>query len=320
MTEGIILLAKPAGQTSFQSLGEVKRRLGTGRVGHAGTLDKFAEGLLVVLAGRMTRLSAFATSLDKEYVAVVFFGRTTDTLDPEGRQTETGTVPSRAEVESALANFKGTILQTPPAYSAVHVDGTRAYKSARAGESVVIPPRRVTIDKLDLIDFTSPQATLRVSCSKGTYIRSLARDIARSLGTCAFVSRLRRIRIGGFFLEQAKPPDQFDPRTDLLPPEKFFEAAPGLGRLMVKESWVSRVGNGFPLEAGSFEVVPDADGLFGAFSHAGRLLAVMEKQAGGWRYAAAFPELLPDRDPDECRNSARSGTKCRQERPGERPI
>jgi len=295
LTEGIILLSKPAGQTSFQSLGELKRRLGTGRVGHAGTLDKFAEGLLVVLAGRMTRLSAFATSLDKEYVAVVHFGRATDTLDPEGRETETGTVPSRAEVEGILAGFQGTILQTPPAYSAVHVDGKRAYKSARAGELVVIPPRQVTIESLDLIDFTSPEATLRVSCSKGTYIRSLARDIARSLGTCAFVSALRRVRIGGFLLENAKPPFQFDPKTDILPPERFFDAAPGLGRLVVKESWVSRVGNGFPLDAESFEAVPDADGLFGAFSHSGKLLAVAEKKAGTWRYAAAFPEPLQSR-------------------------
>jgi tRNA pseudouridine55 synthase len=325
LTEGIILLSKPAGQTSFQSLGEVKRRLGTGRVGHAGTLDKFAEGLLVVLAGRMTRLSAFATSMDKEYVAVVYFGRTTDTLDPEGRETGIGTVPSRAEVEGALINFRGTILQTPPAYSAVHVDGKRAYKSARAGEPLVIPSRRVTIDKLELVDFTSPEATLRVSCSKGTYIRSLARDIAQSLGTCAFVTRLCRVRIGGFLLEMAKPPDLFNPQTDLLPPERFFEAAPGFGRLTVKESWVSRVGNGFPLEAESFEIAPDEDGLFGAFSHAGRLLAVIEKLAGGWRYAASFPEIPtppgtgmnaatpPGAEgsgrerPDECRNSARSG-------------
>ena len=290
MTEGIILLAKPAGQTSFQSLGEVKRRLATGRVGHAGTLDKFAEGLLVVLAGRMTRLSAFATSLDKEYVAVVLFGRTTDTLDPEGRVTGTGTVPTAAEIERALGQFKGTTLQTPPAYSAVHVDGMRAYKSARAGEQVTIPPRPVTIEKLDLIDFSPPEATLRISCSKGTYIRSLARDIAQSLGTCAFVSALRRVRIGGFELAHAVPPDRFDPKTDLLPPESFFEAAPGLGRLVVKESWAARVGNGFPLDEECFEDAPEGDGLFGVFSHAGRLLAVTERKAGRWRYAAAFPE------------------------------
>jgi tRNA pseudouridine55 synthase len=227
---------------------------------------------------------------------VVHFGRTTDTLDPEGRETGTGTVPSRERVESALSNFKGTILQTPPAYSAVHVDGTRAYKSARAGEQVVIPPRHVTIDSLDLVDFTSPEATLRVSCSKGTYIRSLARDIAQSLGTCAFVTRLCRVRIGGFLLEMATPPDQFDPQTDLLPAEKFFEAAPGLGRLTVKESWVSRVGNGFPLAEESFEMVPDGYGIFGVFSHAGRLLAVTEKQGDGWRYAAEFPQPQGDEE------------------------
>lgn len=297
MTEGIILLAKPPGQTSFQSLGELKRRLGTGRVGHAGTLDKFAEGLLLALAGRMTRLSAFATSLDKEYVAEVFFGRSTDTLDPEGKVTETGPVPSRAEIESVLTRFRGTILQTPPAYSAVHVDGRRAYKAARAGEQLAIPPRQVIIHRLDLIDFISPVATLRVECSKGTYIRSLARDISQSLGTCAFVSALRRVRIGGFRLEQAKPPELFDPETDVLPPELFFQATPGLGRLLVKESWDYRVGHGSPLGEECFEDVPEGDGLFGAFSHSGRLLAVTERRAGGWRYAAAFPE---DR-PDECR-------------------
>jgi tRNA pseudouridine55 synthase len=166
---------------------------------------------------------------------------------------------------------------------------------------MAIPPRRVTISALDLVDFTFPEATLRISCSKGTYVRSLARDIAQSLGTCAFVSRLRRVRVGGFLLEQARPPDRFDPHTDLLPPERFFDAAPGLGRLVVKESWESRVGNGFPLNAESFEVAPDDDGLFGAFSHSGRLLAVAEKRAVGWRYAAAFPEPKPD--------------ECRQERP-----
>jgi tRNA pseudouridine55 synthase len=307
LTEGIILLAKPPGQTSFQSLGELKRRLGTGRVGHAGTLDKFAEGLLLAFAGRMTRLSAFATSLDKEYLAHVFFGSTTDTLDPEGNVTGTGPVPARAEIEGVLSRFRGTIIQTPPEYSAVHVDGKRAYKAARAGESVVIPPREVIIYRLDLIDFVSPVATLRVECSKGTYIRSLARDIAQSLGTCAFVSSLRRIRIGGFLLAQARLPELFDPETDVLSAEIFFRATPGLGRLIVKESWDYRVGHGSPLGEECFEDVPERDGLFGAFSHAGNLLAVAEKSEGGWRYAAAFPEERP--------NEGRNRTRSAREQP-----
>jgi tRNA pseudouridine55 synthase len=319
LTEGIILLAKPAGQTSFQSLGVVKRRLGTGRVGHAGTLDRFAEGLLVALAGRMTRLSAFAASLDKEYIAVVSFGRGTDTLDPEGKVTSTGSVPSAMEIENVLPFFRGTFLQTPPAYSAVHVQGRRAYHAARAGEELVIPPRAVTIDTLELIDFAAPEVTLRVSCSKGTYIRSLARDIASKLGTCAFVSRLRRTRIGGFRLEDAKTPELFDPRTDLLPPAKFFDAAPGLRRLVVKESWTSRVGNGIALADTCFEEALDADGIFGAFSTMGKLLAVVERKAAKWRYAAAFPEERPDEcrqeRPDECRQERPE--ECRQERPDE---
>jgi tRNA pseudouridine55 synthase len=144
------------------------------------------------------------------------------------------------------------------------------------------------------MDFLSPVATLRVECSKGTYIRSLARDIAQSLGTCAFVSALCRVRIGGFRLEQAKPPELFDPGTDVLPPEMFFQAAPGLGRLLVKESWDYRVCHGSPLGEECFEDVPVEDGLFGAFSHSGKLLAVTERRAGGWRYAAAFPEDVPE--------------------------
>ncbi len=116
MTEGIVLLDKPPGETSFQSLSTIKRRLGTGRVGHAGTLDRFANGLLVVLTGRMTRLCAFATDLDKEYLAVVAFGKGTDTLDPEGAVTEEGPVPGRAELEEVLPRFLGSIVQIPPSF------------------------------------------------------------------------------------------------------------------------------------------------------------------------------------------------------------
>ena len=181
MTEGIILLDKPAGQTSFQSLGFLKRRLDTRRIGHAGTLDKFAEGLLIVFAGRMTRLCPLATSLDKEYVAVFTFGRGTDTLDPEGEVTAEGPVPTRQELEAVLPEFLGTLSQVPPVYSAVHVNGRRASEAARKGDTVVLQPRTVRIDQLVVLDYRPPDAQLRVSCTKGTYIRSLARDIAERL-------------------------------------------------------------------------------------------------------------------------------------------
>jgi tRNA pseudouridine55 synthase len=289
LTEGIILLDKPTGQTSFQSLGELKRRLGTRRVGHAGTLDRFAEGLLVVLAGRMTRLCSFATSLDKEYIAVFTFGRGTDTLDPEGATTAEGPVPGRQEILDVLPSFLGTISQVPPDYSAVHVGGRRAYQSARAGESPVLAPRTITIENLDVIDFIGAELTLRISCSKGTYVRSLARDMAARLGTCAFVSALRRTRIGGFRLGDAVRAEDFDPGRDVLPPAAFFEAAPGLGRVLVRDSRAGRVANGGALDDESFEESPGRDGTFGAFSPSGQLLAVVERTNGAWRYAAVFP-------------------------------
>jgi tRNA pseudouridine55 synthase len=290
LTEGIILLDKPPGQTSFQSLAELKRRLATGRVGHAGTLDRFAEGLLVVLAGRMTRLCSFATSLDKEYVAVFAFGQGTDTLDPEGAVTARGPVPSRQDIEGVLPSFLGTISQVPPEYSAVHVGGKRAYQAARAGESPVLSPRIVTIEKLELVDFVGADLTVRISCSKGTYVRSLARDMAARLGTCAHVCALRRTRIGGFRLSDAVRAEDFDPGRDILSPARFFDAAPGLGRVIVREARAGQLANGGRVDDQSFEEVPAHDGTFGAFSRSGRLLAVLERAQGAWRYAAVFPE------------------------------
>jgi len=309
LTEGIVLLDKPTGQTSFQSLGELKRRLGTRRVGHAGTLDKFAEGLLVVLAGRMTRLCAFATSLDKEYIAEITWGMGTDTLDPEGAETERGRVPSREEIEAALPAFRGSISQVPPIFSAVHVGGRRAYEAARKGEQPVLEARMVRIDKLEIVDSTLSASTFRVSCSKGTYIRSLARDIARSIGTCAHVSGLRRIRIGGFRVEDAVRPEDFDPETDVLRPGRFFDAAPELRRIVLLDTWSERARTGAALTDECFSTPPEGEGIYGAFSPAGDLVAVLERSESGWRYAAAFPT-----DGGEDRSGRARPSEFRQER------
>ncbi len=286
MIEGIILLDKPRGQTSFQALSEIKRKLGTRRVGHAGTLDSFADGLLVVLAGRMTRLAGLATAMDKEYLATVTFGRQTDTLDPEGEVVCEGPVPLRNAVEAALPAFTGRMLQVPPAYSAVHVGGRRAYEAARSGETVVIAPREVTIHSLSLVSFTPPLATLHVVCSKGTYIRSLARDLASRLSTCAFVSQLRRTRIGGFRVEEARAPVDFDPTRDLLSPAMFF---PGLQRLSLREEWQEKASRGVPIRDCFFLDPPAQDGVYGAFGRRGELVAVLEKRGVSYRYAATFP-------------------------------
>ncbi len=286
--DGIILLDKPAGQTSFESLNIVKKRLGTSRVGHAGTLDRFAQGLLLVLAGRMTRLCAFASEMDKEYIARIFFGRGTDTLDPEGAPTAEGRVPGRGELEAVLPRFVGASLQVPPAYSAIHVGGRRASEAARRGETVQLSPRPVRIARLDLLDYAPPEATVRVSCSKGTYIRSLARDIAASLETCAHLSALRRTRVGGFAVESARPPELFDPARDILQPGAFFDANPALGRLVLRPEAVRGALHGKPITAASFDGAPERDGTFGAFGPAGDLVAVVERSGQRWRYAAVL--------------------------------
>lgn len=289
MTDGIILLDKPPAATSFEALGEVKRKLGNRKVGHAGTLDPFAEGLLIALAGAYTRLARFASALEKEYIASVRFGEATDTLDPEGKLVAEGPVPGGESLRSVLAEFVGEISQVPPAFSAVHVDGRRAYEAARKGERVSLAPRTVTIRAMRLLDFSGADAVLQVSCSRGTYVRSLARDIAERLGTCAYLRRLRRTRIGGFLVEQAVQPALFDPAVHLLPAERFIATA-GLGSAVLKEQWVERALRGTPLSDLAFEEPISADGTFGAFSPAGRLIAMAERRAGGWTYAAVFPE------------------------------
>jgi len=273
--------------SSFAALAAVKRALATGKVGHAGTLDPFADGLLVALSGGWTRLAPFASAMDKQYVATVVFGTATDTLDPEGAVTGQGPLPGHGDLQAALPAFVGELMQRPPAFSAVHVGGRRAYQAARKGEAVDIPPRPVTIHSLRLLDFDGREAILEVSCSRGTYIRSLARDIAARLGTVAHLRRLRRTRIGGFRVEEAVAPESFDPARHLLPARRFFEAAPNMGTLQLKDAWTARAASGRPLADDSFGQAP-ADGTFGVFSPDGRLVAVASRRGGAWTYDAVF--------------------------------
>ncbi len=290
VADGIILLSKPAGRTSFQALGAIKRSLKTHRIGHTGTLDRFADGLLLVLAGRLTRLCPYASAMDKEYVAGVTFGKGTDTLDPEGEVVAEGPVPSREAIQRVLARFTGAILQVPPQFSAVHVNGRRAHEAARKGETVQLEPRPITIRRLELFEYQPPNATLIVACSKGTYIRSLARDIAEALGTCAHVSRLSRTRIGNFSLEQAVEPELFDASRHLLPPESFFDGCPGFTRLTVTAELARLIARGIPAGRLSFDQPIQCDGEFPVFSREGKLLAMLDVREGVRRYAAVFAD------------------------------
>lgn len=206
--DGIVLVAKQSGMTSFSSLWQIKNALGTKKIGHTGTLDNFADGLLVALSGHLTHLASFVTDCSKEYLASISFGTETDTLDPEGTSIKSAPLPRLVDVERSLPSFMGQIMQCPPHYSAVHVDGKRSSDRIRNGEVVELSARPVTIHAIDIMNATVTDSGLsklviRVSCSKGTYIRSLARDIAAASGSCASLWNLRRTRIGPFSLDDA---------------------------------------------------------------------------------------------------------------------
>ena len=198
---GFLVLDKPAGLSSAKALNAVKRRLARGtKVGHAGTLDPFATGVLVVLVGGATRLCERVMGLPKRYEATLRLGATTPTLDPESpEQPVPGAVaPSLDAVKRVLAGFQGEIEQVPPAHSAIKVDGRRAYDLARAGESVQLPPRKVRIDRVELFGFEWPNLRLAVECGRGFYVRSFARDVGEALGTGAYLTALRRTHVGPF--------------------------------------------------------------------------------------------------------------------------
>jgi len=206
---GWIILDKPLGLGSTQGVSAVKRALREGgygkfKVGHGGTLDPLATGVLPIAVGEATKLAGRMLDSDKVYDFTLSFGVETDTLDLEGREIARSDVrPSRAEIEAVLPRFTGPIEQVPPAYSALKVDGERAYDLARAGEEVVLASRAVTIRELSIMAVDADSVTLTAHVSKGTYIRSLARDIAQALGTVGHVTMLRRTKAGPFTLEQA---------------------------------------------------------------------------------------------------------------------
>ena len=209
MLHGWIILDKPLGLGSTTAVSAVKRILRQSgepktKVGHGGTLDPLASGVLPIALGEATKLAGRMLDATKTYDFTVRFGEETDTLDAEGQVISTSDArPTREQIETALPRFTGEIEQVPPAYSALKINGEAAYARARSGEEVEMKPRSVSIAELRLLDHTADSATLSATVSKGTYIRSLARDIAHALGTVGHVSYLRRTRAGPFGIEQA---------------------------------------------------------------------------------------------------------------------
>ncbi|MGH2691323.1 MAG: tRNA pseudouridine(55) synthase TruB [Actinomycetota bacterium] len=263
MTDGLLLVDKPTGMTSHDAVDGVRRALGIKKVGHAGTLDPMASGLLVMGVGRGTRLLRFLSDLDKEYEGTGTLGVETDTLDAAGEVVRTAPVNvSEEDLRSAMKALTGEIEQRPPAYSAVQVGGERLYKAARRGEAVEAPPRRVRVDAFELERYTSPDFDFRVICSSGTYVRSLVADVGSRVGPGAHLTRLVRTRIGRFKLEQATVPEEVG---EPLPLEAAVEHLPRLG-LSEDEAIAAR--HGRPLGP------PEAPGFHAAVDPAGRLVGI----------------------------------------------
>lgn len=205
MRHGFLVIDKAPGWTSHDVVARVRRLVGMKRVGHGGTLDPFATGLVIVAVGRATRLLQYVADSDKRYLAHVVLGAATDTYDVDGDVTtrSSAALPDLDAIEATLESFVGVIDQVPPAFSAIKVDGKRLYARARAGEDVVAPTRQVRIDAIRVLSYDPPDLYLDIACGKGTYIRSIAHDLGQQLGCHAYCHGLRRISSGGFSIDEA---------------------------------------------------------------------------------------------------------------------
>jgi tRNA pseudouridine55 synthase len=259
----VLLVDKPEGPTSHDVVAAARRALGMPRVGHTGTLDPFASGLLLLVVGPATRLSTFLTGMDKSYRAEVRLGVTTDTLDREGvvvAESEGWESLDEAALESALERLRGPLLQRPPAYSAKKVAGEAAHRKARRGEPVRLEPVRVTVHELRLDRLDPPRVELAVRCSSGTYVRALARDLGEALGVGGHLTALRRTAVGPFRVEDAVPPEALADELAsgaLRTPEAALEAA-GVALVEVEPAAVERLARGQTVDA------PAAAGSTGA--------------------------------------------------------
>ena len=210
---GFLLIDKPTGISSFGVVARVRRQLSQlagkkVKVGHTGTLDPFATGLMLIVVGEYCKRAAEFSKLDKTYEVTLRLGQTSTTGDPEGEITDVSTTkPTKTDIIKALHMFQGIITQIPPAFSAIKINGQRAYKLARAGKEVAMPPRQVTVHTLNLLDYTYPEVKLICDVSSGFYIRSLVQDIGSALGTGAYTTSLRRTKVGKWNLANALRPE-----------------------------------------------------------------------------------------------------------------
>ncbi|MGM0489243.1 MAG: tRNA pseudouridine(55) synthase TruB [Planctomycetota bacterium] len=270
---GLLNIDKPPRLTSRDVVDRVQRLIRPRKVGHAGTLDPMATGVLVVCVGPATRLNPFIQQLPKTYLATFQLGCWSATEDADGDVVELAAPPrpTPAQLQEVLRQFHGRIMQRPPAFSALKVKGQRAYSRARRGERVRLEPRPVTIDRLELLNYQYPELVLNITCSSGTYVRSLGRDIAEALGSAAVMSSLRRTAIGPFFANQAIELDELSLQSiqkQMLPATLAVQHLP---RIQVNIEETERLGNGQFIEG----TLPADRELAAAVNPAGDLIALV---------------------------------------------
>jgi tRNA pseudouridine55 synthase len=277
---GVLVVDKPVGLTSHEVVQIIRRGTNIRRAGHTGTLDPRASGVLIVLIGPAVRLSEYVSASDKRYQAIIRLGATTDTFDADGRFTskDAAIQITEEQFETTLKTFVGEIIQTPPPYSAVKVQGRPAYEMAREGEEVELEPRKIQVYSLELLEWAPPEAVIDVYCSSGTYVRSLANDLGDKLGCGAYLTGLRRTKSGRFTLRDAVPLRKLREAFDagnwyqyVIPAAEALSDWPSL-ELDNEQVEAVRHGHRIPAEAG-------ATGMARGISEAGELIALLEVDA-----------------------------------------
>lgn len=279
--DGLLLVDKPPGVTSHDVVDVARRSLRTRRIGHAGTLDPFATGLLVLLVGHATRLLPYLSGEPKVYQATIAFGAETDTDDVTGSVTRTAALPDVSRVREAMHSLTGEIDQTPPAYSAKQVEGQRAYAAARRGESMALAPVRVVVHGWDVRELSSERLDTEITCGGGTYIRALARDLGRVSGTAAHVIGLRRTRSGPFDVASAVTVDAL--RAGAATPLPALAGVPDLCAVSLSATEVAHVRQGRTIPASGDEHTA------ALVDTAGVLVAIAERASSSWQPRVVLP-------------------------------
>ena len=252
--DGIILIDKPENVTSFQVCEIIKKKLNIRKVGHGGTLDPFSTGLLIIGVNKGTKLLNFFLEEKKEYTGIIEFGKETDTYDVTGKIVKEEEVNlTEDEILQAIEDFKGVINQTPPPFSAVKHKGKPLYRYAREGKIIKKPERQVFIETFDILNFNLPEIEFKIVCSKGTYIRSIAHDLGKRLGTCAYLKKLRRTAIGNYRVESAYKPDEVT-KESIIP----FEEALNIPKLYLKPEYYRILKNGGPIRKEYIKNIEDS--------------------------------------------------------------